>query len=632
MGHPQVGALRGWWELLSGHPRADFLEEISAQARPAGGKGTRNLEATLAEAKYFQMRGAHKEAVEAYNQCIVHFPGFVPALVEKAQAFVLMGDWAQAVEAAHRVLGEDPSSLAATLIVACHALAVDADTAAAADHCATLLELARSLEPRSATLLTSLAQPLARLASRDRDVLTLTVQMVEAAVALDPADAAAHVELGYQRFLLGEYPAAARSYAEADRIEEGLAPALYGTLRCQLALGKLEDASPQIEFLEQMQTSGDAVPPMVAFLAAERAARERASPARIIEHLDRAVTAHMAAARKAPAADAADGITAADPEFAMDLARLYVSQVSLDPSEPESEGAPAASGGGGGGSSGGGGISAEPHSSGAVTTKACELLQWLTRLAPGLVPPRLLLGRCLYALGRRDDGLAMINSCGSANGADAGVHIALAQIYVSQGATGPAMAALEMALAHDFSVREMPLYALVSAEAMEAKGNLSEASRVLETALNSSALRSGGTGGAGGSGGGGAASPYSDVPLRVRVSLHLVHARVLSKLGQTMEAAKVIDDAARQFAETPERVRVTIARCDLALNRGDASSALAALTAVPKNDPYYVQAMSAAARIHLEHLGDKRAYMKTLRGRGGFFSFFFPAFSHFFKN
>jgi tetratricopeptide repeat protein 21B len=570
---PGQAALRGWWELMTGQTKPDFFEEFS-------GVSANDLEAQLVKAKYFQMRAANKESVEVYNTVIASHPEYLPALSEKASVFVHMGDWSQALETAQRVLAADASDVDAQKVVVCAGLATEASFSEAASGARELLVLARRVEPKSARLLISVSQPIARLACRSREVLKETLALVEAAAKISPRDASVQVELGFQRFLMGDITGASQAYQRAMDLDDANAAALYGIIRCLIAGDKLEDADQQIEFLQSTSSQTTmAAQPIVPLMAAELAQKKRAGKdGDVVGLVDKAVAAHLALVRR-PAHDA-DAVTALNPEFLMDVAQLYVAQASLDPADLN-------------------------EATSAVLGKAAEVLNVLRARVPACIPALLLLGRCRYALGQKDEGLRLINQCTSLDASNPEVHITLAQIYVSQGATQQALASLEQALAYDFAVRELPLYNLIRALALEEQGNAAEAVRLLEATMSAPGVRQ-------------VARPeqlaksrYADVPLQVRVSIFVKLAHLHAKLGHNVEASKIMSDAANEFNGTAEERRVAIASCEVSLERGDVEKAIETLSRVPKDDPYYVRARTTLARVYLQHRGDRRSYARV---------------------
>lgn len=68
--------------------------------------------------------------------------------------------------------------------------------------------------------------------------------------------------------------------------------------------------------------------------------------------------------------------------------------------------------------------------------------------------------------------------------------------------------------------------------------------------------------------------------------------------------------AVDEFKGTSEEVRVTVADCQLALDRGDQEGALKKLRRIPQASPHYIRAQTAMADIYLTHRKDKERYIQ----------------------
>lgn len=77
-----------------------------------------------------------------------------------------------------------------------------------------------------------------------------------------------------------------------------------------------------------------------------------------------------------------------------------------------------------------------------------------------------------------------------------------------------------------------------------------------------------------------------------------------------LSCVQVINDALREFEATSEAVRVTIADCELAVNRGDIQTALKKLKKIDPKSPYFSKARMSMANIYLHQKRDKISYVK----------------------
>ena len=576
---PGARTLKGWIGLSSGR---DNVIGRSGQAfdeslRAAG--QANDLEAMLGRAKFLQMTESYNDALEMYNQIVVHFTWFVPALVEKARLLLLMGDWEQAKESAQRVLASDPSNIDGQRVMIVYKLACEADYADAANAVHSLMSALDRHEPRNARLYVQCAQTVARLAARRPDVVRASLALVEKAFKIKPRDSYIATEYGYQHSLLGDNTAALTAFEQASKLDEGNAQAVYGIIRCQLNDGKLDEAGQQLEFLNEIQQSIGRQPELL-FLSAQLAWRRAMDSDKSLKALDECLDLHLATCKRIAPGD--DIFVAFNADFLLEIAKEYLQHVGLDPTEP--------------------GDSASP-----LLTKGADVLEMIRAKIPANLECLLLLGKCRFIQGQNSEGLRLIQHSLALDSTYAEAHISLAQIYVAQGHTNLAAQSLEQALSHDFGVRDRPVYNLIRARVHEDKGQLQEAVKILDVTLQLPGVRrpiaAGQTAGRGG-------KKLVPVALHDRVSVYLALARVHMRLNQTIEGSKVMNDAIDEFRGTVEEVRVTIANCEVNLQRGDIESALDVLRRVNSANPYFVKAKTAMANIYLQYRSDRKGYMK----------------------
>lgn len=61
-----------------------------------------NLQCLMGKAKYFQVCNAISSALDKINVAVVHFPTFLPALIEKMKLQLAAQDWEQAMDTSQR--------------------------------------------------------------------------------------------------------------------------------------------------------------------------------------------------------------------------------------------------------------------------------------------------------------------------------------------------------------------------------------------------------------------------------------------------------------------------------------------------------------------------------------------------
>ena len=81
------------------------------QSRKLAGGGALAVDSLFGKAYLLQSEKKLDEALQTYNVVLGLFPDYMPALIEKADVHLAMGDWEDAVETCHRsVRPEDAAS------------------------------------------------------------------------------------------------------------------------------------------------------------------------------------------------------------------------------------------------------------------------------------------------------------------------------------------------------------------------------------------------------------------------------------------------------------------------------------------------------------------------------------------
>mmetsp|Transcript_26568 Transcript_26568/g.85189 ORF Transcript_26568/g.85189 Transcript_26568/m.85189 type:complete len:1185 (+) Transcript_26568:168-3722(+) len=574
--YTQGKTLMGWIELTPSS--ADDEDEYMHAVRTAlgifndvlSGEGAaqKELEAMLGKAKCLEKLGDIAEALNMLNYIVVQYSWFVPALEEKARLLIMTGDWENAVEVAQRILAADNQNIEALKITVLYLLMRESKIPVAAKSISNLLESCDRNEPKNASLYHRIAQPIARLAGQNAQLLKLAMTFSDRARKCAPESCEFLCEFAYQQMLAGDYQGSMSSYRAATALDELSTASMYGTIHCQLLDGQLEDAAGQLEFLAAVSTSVEPAVEVLFMQALLAWKRDRDAP-ECLRLLDDGARSHLGALQGRP--QTAEHVVALNPQLLMDMAQLYLQQCGADPRSPTEPSNPA--------------------------LRSClAVLESLGRAAPGLLEGQLLLARANYLGGNMDDSARAISHILRIDGNFAQAHVLMAQIHLFQNKPKLAGQSLDQAAAQDFSARDTPAYCIVKSKVLLHDMKEDEALQVLEHGMQIPGVRKpGGKGGA-------------HVALSERVSIYLLLAEARSKLGKIPEATKIIQDALNEFAGSPEEVRVMISNCELSLSRGDIEGGLSMLRAIPRDSPHYVRAKMAMADIYLKHRNDKAMY------------------------
>ena len=546
-------------------------------------EGEGHLEALMGRVKVMERSGQVAAALDALNQVAVTHPSFTPAVAEKAKMQMRTGDWEAALETTAGLLERDDRNIDALRLHAFYLLTVQGNSHRARGKMSELMDALDALEGRNAGLFVSCARDVSRVAGGDGNVLSVCGQMLHRARSIEPEDVVAMNEAAYQRQLAGDYAGAIGLYREAARVDERDGTlddltSLYGTIHCQLLDGAISEAAQQLEFLNDVASERSV---KLAFLTALHASKVNGDVATPLGELEGLLTEHVASVQRKPFAY--DYFVHMDPDLLLQCAELYLSQES---GEPRGKG--------------------EPMSPGIE--RATALMEAVCGKAPGLLSAQLLLMRTRYVAGAHDAAVRTAESLLEMDPACADAHLVLSRIHLSKGDHIAAQAALDEAVASNFKVRESPMYSIISAQCKVLDGNLEGGLTELEAAMKLPGVR----------------SPLTTrqeeearrkktIPVSVqdRATVFIMLAEVLHKLERGADADAQLRAASSEFAGTPEEVRIMIASCEMAMEKGGdgEEKALTLLNRVTRESPHYAKAKMALARIYLEKRDDNEKYI-----------------------
>lgn len=184
-----------------------------------------------------------------------------------------------------------------------------------------------------------------------------------------------------------------------------------------------------------------------------------------------------------------------------------------------------------------------------------------------------------------------------------------AQILARQGKLSQANSVLEQALAHNFAVRESPLFALIKAKVHQAQGEMQEAAAVLSAAMQLPGVATAARPGRSRS----AKPADAELTDHDRCSIFLQLAEVRLELDQRKEAKQLVQEAIVEFAGGPQEGRVMIASAQLQLKGGNVEKALQMLSSIPADSPHYQAARKELASLYLNYRGDRHKYAQCHR-------------------
>ena len=569
--------------------------------------GEAAIDALLGKARAMTVLSRYDAAVDVMNELAARHPGFAPAASERAKARLAACDFEGAAENAHRGLAEDPEDIECHRVMVFLLLSREGDVSAARRQMAALEAAMERREPQNAFLFLETSRDAARVAGGDAEILGSCGRLMDKGRSLRPDHAGILCESAYQARLAGKYAdaielyAAAATAAEAEGRHDDLT-AMYGTILCQILDRRVSEAASQLEFLEDIATDENDL--VFAFLNALRAHAVNAADADArADELQRRATPFLESVLKKP--PAIDFFVECDPDVLVRCASLF----SERDGGVDGDGTRAGGGHDGGPDDDGRDGSAESE---AETPRALRILEALCHRAPGARGAQEHLMRARFAAGFFDAAARTAHALLRVDDAHGEAHVTLARVHLAEGAHAEARRALDAAAANDFSVRETTSYAVVSANCRAAEGDAAGALRELEAAMalpgirhalsarEAQDLR--------------AVHKNNSAPISVadRAATFLAYARALASAGRGDDAERAVEQAADAFAGTSAEVSVMVARCEMAMARGDDARALRALSKVTPSSPHYPAAALALADVHSKR-GDSAAYVRCHR-------------------
>ncbi|KAA6420554.1 MAG: tetratricopeptide repeat 21B [Trebouxia sp. A1-2] len=593
-------SLLGW--ILIHHPHANTesssiepedLEQAAGLLEQVLLKQPRHTEALLGKAQCLQLLGNPAAALELINAVIAQQPWFLSALVEKTNLLVSMHEWEQGMEVLGQLLQQEPDNIEALHLSGIHLLAREGNNAGAAKQLKALIQAVERQEPHNPALWLHLAQPFGRLAGQDSSILELSSALVWRACKAAPGGPQYAVEAGYQALLHGDVQGALAQYSRASHLHELDMEAMYGSIECDLLVGKVRDAASQLEFLKEVGSAGvgSLQAPDLLYLQGLLAWKQGRDLAQAATMLDQAL--HTRIEGLLEVAPGPSFFTRLNPSRVLGVVWLFLGALGGTPKAADEPASP-------------------------LLTKCERLLQALLKHCPGMAQAHLLLAESHHLGGNSPVALRKVADVLHRAPDNISAHMLLTRIYLHQGNSSAAQEALDQAVGISFGIRESAAYASVKAQLLLAEGSSEEAERLLQAAMNMPGVKRQPTSQPRQKG----ISRWGAEPsVSERLAVYLLLAHTLTEVAKIPEATKVIEDAAREFQGGPEQALVTIAKSQLALKRGDVDTALALLRhctnttmhwpnrTIDRQSPHFLKALTATASIQLEHKRDPAAYV-----------------------
>ncbi|KAI8590199.1 hypothetical protein BDZ88DRAFT_415862 [Geranomyces variabilis] len=571
-------ALMGWIDLAS--PKDAISSKASVWFDRALEHAPKDTDATMGRLQCLRKnRRQLTAALDLTSQMIAHHASFAPAYIERMYVLLELSAWDQAVEAANRLIGMVPESIDASIMLVIHQLAREGDSEQATTYLATLIQRLERLEPRNANFLYCVARSFIRLSGKNAKVLNECAKLLERAVSIEPNASRFKNEMGYLHLLLDNLPRAKEYYQEAATLDSQNVDALQGLIRCQLCASQFEAAEEQIELFNEFQmgvgTSAD-----IQYLASIVAWYKHGDATARIKLLSDAAQAQVALLQTRTIS--LDYFAQVNPVFLMEIVKDISEHC---PAEPKRDGE-------------------DVHE---LVKVMLNILEPTCKVISGSTDALYYLAKAKFLAGDKVVAQTVVKNCLRLDNTYAKGYLLLCQIYISNGQEQQAGQFLETGLSYNFEVRNIPLYLLLKSRIAKAQGQLNEALDALRSAMQLPGMKE-------------TLNELKRAPkitrtdfmptVLERMSIYLETVDAHAKLKNLKEAERVMKEANKIFAGTPEEDRLVLANAEFAIERGDVDTALNLLATVGADQPHYVDAKKRMAEVYLKHKNDKKAYAR----------------------
>lgn len=562
-------SLKGWILMLMRTPMKDDYTLISQAFDTAMNYNSKHLDSAVGKSETQLRLRAYEDAINTSNRTIVRFPTLSIPLIQKIRILFCMQEWEQVAEVMNRLSNMHPKNLSAMKMNILMLLCKAADYSEAAKCIKAFTAELERTESTTAFLFYENSVLFSRLAATNNSVLDETFIMCEKAAKLTPNVTNYIIELGYQSLLQGRVKDAVRYYKAANKIDSTSFDSLLGMTLCELTEnGKSENVKQQIFFLLELQEL-EAPPPLLLLMQA----RITETPEQALLLLEAAMTRQLKLVDNLFYSE--DYLLKLDVNLMMNIVMEYMKYAYVIP--PNS------------------GKTSPRHTKYSIVSSVTKCLEIITKACPGLFEAQLLLAKMLHLNEDNNAALVTLNHIITnidATSSDALLLMANIQVSVQQ--FERAAQSLEVGLSHNFKVRENPMYHYIMGIVEKNRGNLTEATKCHTTAFNLMQ-----------------AQPQSkEITLSDKAAIYKELILVHTESSQPHEAAKYMEEAMREFRNTPEESKLLILSAEQALNQDSTQAAIEILNQIKTTDLYYSDAKQKLADILLYKCKDRKAYLR----------------------
>lgn len=418
--------LKGWIMLYLIQNNLREFTQTSTVFEMALQHNLRCLDSAIGLVNAYLLENNTEEAVNAINKVVVRFPSMILPLIQKMKVQFTLQDYEQALETINRIYLMENLNLEALRIQILILLCRDSNYDEASACISKFIVEMEKHEPRNSLFFLECGKLFSRICSRNKSILLQTYKMVEKAVQVLPNNYDYINELAYQNLLQGRTKEALKYYKSATKINETSIHALIGVTLCELTENGISDTiRQQIEFLLELQEKE--VPAMLYYMEAKL----NENPDKLIDLLKKTCDVHLKLIKNRFYNE--EYLKILDPDFLLDVVKETLRYV--------------------------------PQSSDVINRKsvqknyplldvASNILKIITKACPGLKEALFLLAKVQYLKHDHVGATETLNHIlNSIDGSSSDAYMLMAQIQIGTEMFDRAAQNLEVALSHNFKVR-----------------------------------------------------------------------------------------------------------------------------------------------------------------------------------
>ena len=594
--NPQTTIAKAWMEYyLGSESSVKNSLQIFTNLLKDNTNITKTLDGLFGKAKSSEIQKKFSITLDCLNEILVTFPKYAPALAEKAKVLMMIGDWEQSIETCNKIFAIDKNEISANKIVLFNMLAREGNVEQFVQKFSEFISLIDQVEPKNIELMLETSKLFARISGSNIEIIKMTMNLLQKCRKLNPLDVDFALEMANQLLMVKDHSQAFNLFQEAASLDESRTESLVGMIKCRIQQGMIDDAEKQIEFINEINSSGDRTPD-IAFLEGLLNARKtfnlppkEAMEMKVqtsVKFIDEALKLHIQITKSL--IPGFEFYIRLDPYFLLSLAEEYLQFVSFD------------------------NILESNENPGSFIIKGNKLLETITKQIPGLLPAHLLLSKGKLAVGDTLAALKSVNKVVEMNPSNEEAYIVHAIISIKSGSPGAGQTVLTQAIANNFKIRENPLFLLFKGQLEYEAKDYTAALQTLELAYDLPGIRdktqkknkkeeprqSN------------VVLPFGE---KERCKIFVYLAKCFVALKRINEAKGVITRAITEFTGTEQEVNILIANSEIAIQTGDIKKALSILKAVTPDSPYFVESRKIMADVYLNHLMDRRHYAKCYK-------------------